>query len=530
MMFQTGALATGALAALLLVAVSQDASITSALISDDECLATKADALQCTLSALQRQGHQHQNHEAISAGTIVEAGQQPRHDKVPSMAPVVLGQPDPTPPKFPLRTSGRFIVRSDGRRVKFACVNWSGGDQKDGVVGGLQKRRASDIAITFKRMGFNCVRLPWSVWMVQTNPVVTSEQLLAANQDLKGRTTLEIFDAVISALAAAEVMVVLDNHNSDGIWCCSVTDENGMWWNYRWSESAWMDAHTKLAGRYRTQPWVVASELRNEVRSSLVGSASWGMGSMFDWHAAATRAGNAILHRNPDLLIIVAGLHFNTDLSAVRSAPVRLDVHNRVVYAAHCYSWSLTPAPADFAQMKTAFDSLWGYIATPGHPYTAPVFVTEFGDYSDGRNMQSSWWPDFLRYLSEGDFDWAVWRGDGTESRSRKDINVPTEFGVLAPDWERPAAQGELLRSLQTVQHAAQGPGVQDRGCAHCADAWEPGWANGRRDTSACWACLVSKACRKDADMEPWCTRGLGQSVCSQTCCRAGLATCLPHS
>ena len=43
-----------------------------------------------------------------------------------------------SPPALPLHTSSRWIVDSKGKRVKLACVNWSGAAQKDGVVSGLQ--------------------------------------------------------------------------------------------------------------------------------------------------------------------------------------------------------------------------------------------------------------------------------------------------------------------------------------------------------------------------------------------------------
>ncbi|CAL1149425.1 unnamed protein product, partial [Cladocopium goreaui] len=168
------------------------------------------------------------------------------------------------PPTFPLRTSGCWIVDQQGVRVKLVCVNWAGAEVKDGIVGGLHVRRASSIALTFRDMGFNCVRFPWSVWMVQTDPVSPQRHLLATNPELHGKSTLEILDAVIDACALAQLLVLLDNHVSDGSWCCSDVDDNGLWYNSRWKTSDWMQAHMKLASRYARQPWVIGSELRNE--------------------------------------------------------------------------------------------------------------------------------------------------------------------------------------------------------------------------------------------------------------------------
>ena len=61
--------------------------------------------------------------------------------------------------------------------------------------------------------------------------------LLPSNPDLEGKSTLAILDAVVDALAAEGVLVVLDNHMSDGDWCCSDNDGNGLWYNERYDES-----------------------------------------------------------------------------------------------------------------------------------------------------------------------------------------------------------------------------------------------------------------------------------------------------
>ena len=72
------------------------------------------------------------------------------------------------------------------------------------------------IATLFERQGFNCIRVPFSVWMVHTDRAVYNDTLLHANPSLKGKAQLEILDAVVDACASAGLMIVLDNHMSDG--------------------------------------------------------------------------------------------------------------------------------------------------------------------------------------------------------------------------------------------------------------------------------------------------------------------------
>lgn len=350
-----------------------------------------------------------------------------------------------------------------GHRVKWSCVNWSGAAEKDGVPGGLQHAVASDIAHLIAEWGFNCVRIPWSVWMVHSDHVVSNSSLLKANLDLMGKTTLSILDAVVSACAAERLMVILDNHMSDGDWCCSEADENGLWYNSRWSEAQWIDSHTLLAKRYQNQSYVVGVELRNELRGSVFNGSlvkpSWGFGgSRADWRAAAVRAGEALLAVRPEgLLIIVDGPEYSTDFTGVAQYPIMLSVPHRLVYSTHAYSWSQPAMTKE--QLHAHLDRRWGYLLEEGKNYTAPIWVSEFGEYHDGRNFKHGWWPDFLAYLEAKDLDFAYWRCDGTESRGTTRVfGGEAGFGIMNMSWNGAAYGGILLQALQRVQAATLGP------------------------------------------------------------------------
>src|SRR4030088_3194674 len=47
---------------------------------------------------------------------------------------------------YPLHTSGRWILDSQGKRVKLASVNWDGAESPEYVVGGLDRRTVGQIA------------------------------------------------------------------------------------------------------------------------------------------------------------------------------------------------------------------------------------------------------------------------------------------------------------------------------------------------------------------------------------------------
>jgi len=49
-------------------------------------------------------------------------------------------------------------------------------------------------------------------------------------------------------------------------------------------------------------------------------------------------------------------------------------------------------------------DTLWGFALDHGRPWTAPVWMGEFGAEQPGE-----YWHHMLRYLSDRDVDWAYW-------------------------------------------------------------------------------------------------------------------------
>lgn len=128
-----------------------------------------------------------------------------------------------------------YIVDATGRRVKLAGVNWSGGHAERHCVGGLDKQKLSDICKMIRKdLDLNSVRLTFSLQMFYDNNVIDF-QLIKANPELKGKTSMEIFDTTIRELTAHGIMVYLNNHTSKSQWCCSNSDGDGLWWSKEYS-------------------------------------------------------------------------------------------------------------------------------------------------------------------------------------------------------------------------------------------------------------------------------------------------------
>jgi hypothetical protein len=179
-----------------------------------------------------------------------------------------------------------------------------------------------------------------------------------------GKRALEILDAVVDALGREGLMVILDNHVSRADWCYAGTDGNEFWYSSQYPEARWIE----------------------------------------DWKG------------------IVGGVNYQSDLTGVHSRPIHLSVANRLVYAPHSYKWFADVAHG-YDKFKEQVGRQWGDIITQGKPYTAPVWVSEFGTrvtwVSQSCTQDDANYSNVIqRCLREGDFDWSYWQLNGTQSDS----------------------------------------------------------------------------------------------------------------
>ncbi|MDQ7906238.1 cellulase family glycosylhydrolase [Phytohabitans sp. ZYX-F-186] len=355
----------------------------------------------------------------------------------------------------PLSTRGRYIVDANGDRFKLRSGNWHGasgtwtgsgdpeqdanhhaGENSGRVPLGLDRAPIAEIVAGFREIGLNSVRLPFSNEMIRDTRPVT-DAAVAANPHLRGRTPLEVYDAVVAALTAADLAVILNNHTNTTRWCCGV-DGNERW-NASQSAAAWESDWLFMARRYRANPRVVGADLYNEVRRSVWDDPNWGLGDDHDWFAASQRAGERILaEANPDLLIVVEGInwvgipvdgffHERPTLAPVRWLSHTLTASGKLVYSAHFYDYTgpnhsgatgvgetTDPRYRDLTRAEL-HDVLYRqamYVAAEAEQhFTAPVWVSEFGvgGRAETGVKQRAWFANFVDYLVQTDADFAYW-------------------------------------------------------------------------------------------------------------------------
>jgi endoglucanase len=371
------------------------------------------------------------------------------------------------PVQPPLSASGRYIVDAHGRRVRLAGVNWYGAHEDDGVAPGLDRADRHTLARRIAMHGFNSVRLPFSLWMTEQAAPVPDEYL-AANPDLSGATPMQVYDACVEALTGAGLIVIPNCHTLDAGWCCSESDESGLWFNNRWPAAKFFAAWQSIAARYKANPLVAGMDIMNEPRRSRVGwrvlTPTWGTRPKTDLAAMYTAVGNLIHEVSPEVLIICEGLGFAADLTGVASYPVRLERPGKVVYSLHDYSWfhpREQPRAAYLEQMHRA----GGYLLSER---IAPLWIGEFGIGTGSlAGFSGVWWNNFEAWLTENDVDWCWWALNGTQPRGtvpvvgrhRSRWGDGEGFGLLAPDWRR-VANPQVMDILRTMIPPRTGPAV----------------------------------------------------------------------
>ncbi|UXY31621.1 cellulase family glycosylhydrolase [Streptomyces sp. HUAS TT20] len=403
----------------------------------------------------------------------------------------------------PLSTRGRYIVDARGNRFRLRSANWDGaqgswtgsgsvtdpadhhaGQNSYGIPLGLDRAPLSALLADFHTLGINSVRLPFSNEMIHsTTPV--PDAAVTANPQLRGKTPLQVYDSVVTALTQDGFAVILNNHTNTSRWCCGI-DGNERW-NSSQSTQQWADDWVFMAHRYAADSLVVGADLYNEVRRDVWDDPNWGSGDGHDWFAAAQLAADRVLtEANPHLLIIVEGInwtgvpvdglpHDRPTLTPVRTLSHTLVDAHKLVYSAHFYGYTgprhsgatglgetHDPRYQDLArdQLYQVLADQAFFVTTEGQHYTAPVWISEFGIGADETGTAArTWFGNITDYFADHDTDFAYWPLVGWEGHDdwallRYD-SAGRRYGILDQgDW-RGIAWNHLMTSASRTGYIA---------------------------------------------------------------------------
>ncbi len=348
--------------------------------------------------------------------------------------------PDPTTPAptpgniaLPLSTNGNKIVDANGVEIVLAGVNWFGFETANHVPHGLWNRDYKEMLAQIRANGFNTIRMPFSLEALDSSSTSGITFGGGKNAELQGKTPAQAMDIIIDEAARNDLLILLDNHSQQ-----DDSHQQDLWYGDGYTEAQWIARWEELATRYADNPNVVAVDLKNEPH----GAATWGSGTATDWRLAAERAGNAVLAKNPDLLVVVEGIEGQVDggqeldrhwwggnLEGVRNNPVRLSVEDRLVYSPHEYGPGVHAQPwFDQPNVSEILTDRWssgfGYIHDEN---IAPILVGEFGAKQVGTDtVEGRWLRQFADYLSGNGMSWTYWSWNP---------NSGDTGGVLQDDW-----------------------------------------------------------------------------------------------
>lgn len=364
--------------------------------------------------------------------------------------------------KPPLIVNGTSILDVDGAPVRLAGVNWGGAQQNGLVPAGLDKLHRDEIAARIVSWGLNHVRLPYAIGAFMTNGgalktgPVPAPSSLAANPDLAGCSPWEVYQAVVTALTAAGLAVIPNQHLLFPGWCCAEADANGLWYNGSWPASTFTASWELVANEFAAVPLVIGYDLHNEPRPASVGGTvltpTWGDGNArTDMRQLYTETIGALASH--DKLYFCEGLQYASDLTAAGSHPV---VGTGVVYSMHDYAW-FHPAGQALTAYYDQMDAAGGYLVMQDH---APLWIGEFGIGTDGplASYDTGWLANFLSYANARELHWCWWELSATSVLGIQPVTNIVQaqpgsretYGLMSGhDWQ--GSQTSMLALLRQI-------------------------------------------------------------------------------
>lgn len=216
------------------------------------------------------------------------------------------------------------------------------------------------------------------------------------NPDLIGLSPLQCLDKLIAYSSLIGLRVILvrasakaNNFYNENLWY--ITGDS------YYTHQRFIEDWATLAKRY-VGSGLIGVDLWEQPR----GLATWATGNVTtDWDTAATLAGNAVLAVNPDLLVIVEGISWGSDLTGVMKKHVKLTPSNKLIYGVAQYTnddgANALFTASDFPNnLRGNWNAAYGFIVTQ---QIAPVIVAEFGTNFQ-QKTDYTWLPLFMNYTA----------------------------------------------------------------------------------------------------------------------------------
>ncbi|KAI5859837.1 glycoside hydrolase family 5 protein [Durotheca rogersii] len=395
-------------------------------------------------------------------------------------------------PYGPLVTAGRDIKNARGETVVYAGANWPGHGEAM-IPDGLQYQSIESVVSKIKSVGMNAIRLTFAIQMIdeifanggkditvkdsfvkalgQTNGTKVYSQFLAKNPAFNDSTTrLQVFDAVAAESAKQNIYVHLDNHMSRAAWCCSTTDGNSWFGDSDFNVDNWTRGLSYMANHGKSWSALTSASLRNELRrpdnNATLRSESY---NWRDWYTNVRKGAAAVNSANPDLLIFLSGLDFDTYVTPVVQGTVLTPGSGRysaadfegyadkLVLEIHNYQNSASSCSGVKSSLySSGFQALHAEDANTVNVF--PVLLTEFGFAQTATEWQRPYATCIAEYLAEQKAGWFIWVVAGSYYIRSGTQDFEEPWGLLNHDWSDWRAPSYIEGGLKPLaKNTAQG-------------------------------------------------------------------------
>lgn len=179
---------------------------------------------------------------------------------------------------------------------------------------------------------------------------------------------------------------------------------------------------------------MVGMSLRNELRGTRQNE--------HDRYKYILRGAREVHQANPNVLILLSGLTWGTDLSFLKMKSPESNFDNKLVYEAHWYSfsgdskiWELQPLNRVCAKATKWFNDQNGFLISNDNPF--PLLLGEFGfDQRGEKQADNGFLTCLVAYVAERDLDWGLWALQGSYYHREGNIGAEETFGVLDFNWK----------------------------------------------------------------------------------------------
>lgn len=333
-----------------------------------------------------------------------------------------------------LHTDGNKVLDDNGKQAKLTGIAWFGFETPNYCFHGLWANKLSSLLDIVADNGFNILRVPLSVelvnqWRKGTYPNPDSINYYIS-PELQGKNSLDVLDMAVAYSKSIGLKIMLDMHRIES------SGQTQTWYTSNFTTDDYEACWQWLANHYKNDDTVIAMDIFNEPHGNGYQNqgAKWDASSdVTNWKAEAERVGKKILDINPKLLIVVEGVEkypkdgftyadtnpgdysgtwWGGNLMGVSKYPVTIENYkNQVVYSPHEYGPSVSQQPwftGDFDENsleKQDWEPYWFYIHEDN---IAPLLIGEWGGRLDGSSNEK-WMRALADFIAKNGLSHTFW-------------------------------------------------------------------------------------------------------------------------